>query len=96
LAEYIDIVEDVKIYDEYGIFTAIKKSTKFNSFAGQTVSVFSLTPDTEITYSGLEYPVEARRFTSWWQGTLNKSVGTEFEIKFDFGRLVVFQSFELL
>jgi thiamine pyrophosphokinase len=93
LTEYIDIVDDVKMYDDFGVFTAIKQSTKFNSFAGQVVSVFSLTPKTPITYKGLEYPVEKRPLTSWWQGTLNRSVSTEFEIIFPEGKIIVFQGF---
>jgi thiamine pyrophosphokinase len=93
LAEYIDIVDDVKMYDDFGIFTAIKQSTKFSCFAEQVVSVFSLTPEMPITYKGLKYPIKKHPLTSWWQGTLNRSLSTEFEIIFSEGKVIVFQGF---
>ncbi|GHV37408.1 thiamine pyrophosphokinase [Bacteroidia bacterium] len=93
LAEYINIVDDVRMYDDFGVFTAIKQSTKFNCLPGQVVSVFSLTPETPISYKFLEYPIEKRPLTSWWQGTLNRSLSTEFEIIFSEGKVIVFQGF---
>jgi thiamine pyrophosphokinase len=64
---------------------------RFQSYKGQQVSIFSLTPDTRISSLGLRYPIEDRRFTSWWQGTLNESAGEQFSLSIDKGCLIVYR-----
>jgi len=64
---------------------------RFQSIAGQQVSIFSLDPTTRISTLGLKYPVENHCFTSWWQGTLNEAVGEQFSLSIDQGCLLVYR-----
>jgi len=50
-----------------------------------------LTPDSKISSLGLKYPLEKRNLTSWWQGTLNESVGEQFSLSIDKGVLLVYR-----
>jgi len=76
-----------------GIFTPVLKSTRFESFVGQQISVFSLNPETEISSENLKYPLNELKLTSWWMGTLNESFDESFSINFEKGELVIFQLF---
>ncbi len=78
----------------YGVFTPIARTTIFDSFEGQPVSVFSFTPETEITFKGLQYPVQNRQFKHFWEGSLNVSLGEYFTVSFDDGKLLVYQAFK--
>lgn len=64
---------------------------RFQSFQGQQVSIFSLTPETVISSLGLKYTLENRTLTSWWQGTLNESSGEQFSLSIDQGILLVYR-----
>jgi thiamine pyrophosphokinase len=70
-----------------GAFTV----ARFQSFQGQQVSIFSLTPETRISSLGLQYPLDDRKLTSWWQGTLNESLGDQFSLSIDSGILLVYR-----
>lgn len=70
-----------------GVYTV----ARFESFAGQQVSIFSLTPSTLISTLGLKYPIENRPLTSWWQGTLNETVGEQFSLSINEGALLVYR-----
>jgi len=93
LAEYSLRIGEVCLLTDYGRMDAIHKSTNFACRPGQQISIFALTPDTQITAHGLLYPVENRIFTSWWQGTLNQTTGDNFRIELDRGRLLIYQLF---
>ena len=90
LADYATSV-GVQLITDYGVFTPILQSGSFESFAGQQISVFSLTPDTVFTFHGLKYPLTGQTLTSWWQGTLNEAAGNEFSIFMDQGKVLVFR-----
>jgi thiamine pyrophosphokinase len=91
LANYMDDLTSVKMLTDYGVFTPISKTTTFESFENQAVSIFSLTPETLISTDGLAYPVKNHKFYSWWEGTLNRSLGEQFTIEINFGKIIVFQ-----
>ncbi|MDO5570470.1 MAG: thiamine diphosphokinase [Bacteroidales bacterium] len=90
LADYCEWFEKIEIITDYGTFVSINKTTTFESFEGQQVSIFSLTPDTYISTEGLKYPIAQRQLTSWWQGTLNEALSNEFTISFTNGKLILF------
>lgn len=92
LTEYIDHLDNVSMITNYGVFNAISGDTQFESFDGQQVSLFCITP-TEITSEGLKYPIEKRIFTSWWQATLNESISNQFVIKTS-NKIIVFRAFQ--
>ena len=91
LANYIDLLTSVKMFTDYGVFTPISKTTTFESFENQVVSIFSITPETLITTDNLAYPRNRQKFLSWWEGTLNRSLGEEFTIEMEAGKIIVFQ-----
>ena len=61
---------------------------------GQQISIFSMYPCGEITTEGLRWPITRRRLTSWWQGSLNEALGTEFTLTLspDARLIIYFQS----
>jgi len=91
LADYIDLIEDITMITDYGVFNAIKTSSKFESFVGQQVSLFNLS-STPITSKNLKYPIEKQIFKKWWQATLNESLDDHFEIETS-DKTIIFRSF---
>ena len=89
LAEYIDIEGiNISMATDYGIFTAIKKTTVFESYKGQQISIFDI-GHTPTTFHNLKYPVENRVLENWWQGTLNEALSDSFTIETQ-GKMIVF------
>lgn len=87
LAQYMEYA-NVSMYTNYGVFNAIDRSTEFESFPGQQISIFSLTPQIPISYSGLKWDIN-RPLMSWWEGTLNEALSDRFKITFGKGALVI-------
>jgi thiamine pyrophosphokinase len=93
LADYAEYA-NVQMITDYGVFIPLLKSAQFKSFAGQTVSIFSLTPGTVFTFQGLKYPLTGQTISSWWQGTLNEALGAEFFIEMEEGvKALVFRGY---
>ncbi|GBU08701.1 thiamine pyrophosphokinase [Bacteroidales bacterium] len=92
LGEYSEKCE-IQMLTEYGVFVPIKRSSKFESFKGQQVSIFSLNPNIEITTKLLKYPIQNRKLNSWWEGTLNEALKEVFEIEINEGKLLVFRKY---
>lgn len=93
LTEYVSLFDAVEMVSDFGVFTPIKTSRTFQSVAGQQVSIFCITAQTEVTSRGLRWEVSERRFECWWEGTLNEATGNEFTISFEGkGRIVVYQA----
>jgi thiamine pyrophosphokinase len=80
---------------DYGVFTPIYRTTTFESYAGQQVSIFCITPHTTLTSNQLKYPLQQVSFDSWWKGTLNESCGTSFTLDFKEGTVIVFREHKL-
>jgi thiamine pyrophosphokinase len=80
----------VKILTDTGIFIPLLRSSFIDSYESQQVSIFSLDPSTEITASGLKYPLVSRKLGNWWEGSLNESAGDIFSINFSKGRVILF------
>ena len=78
---------------DYGRFTPLLKTGMLESRKGQQVSLFSLFPFGTVSVRGLRYPIENRRLTAWWEGTLNEALGDEFEVILNEGaRVLVYRS----
>jgi thiamine pyrophosphokinase len=93
LVEYARNLNVIMVTDT-GIFHPVLKSSRFKSFRGQQISVFSTDPATEITSSGLLYPLTKRKLRNWWEATLNEANGDFFELDFSQGQIIVFQKFK--
>ncbi|MDR2972598.1 MAG: thiamine diphosphokinase [Bacteroidales bacterium] len=79
----------------HGVFTPINKTTTFNSYPKQQISIFSFSPNTEITYHGLKYPVYRQRFKELWEGSLNEAVAESFTVDIEGnGKILVFSQFQ--
>lgn len=91
LAEYNKI--KVSMISDYGEFIPINKTTVFESFEGQQVSLFSLNPNTVINSENLKYPLVDYKLDAWWKGTLNESNAKQFTIRFDLGKIIVYKLF---
>lgn len=82
---------NVRILTDNGVFIPISKSTVFKSKVGQQVSIFSMSPQLQISSVGLKYPLQKLALKSWWMGTLNEAISDEFRIEFEGeSQLVVF------
>src|SRR5664279_2632762 len=73
LADYIGNVNVIMVTDT-GILKPLMKSSEISSFPGQQVSIFSINPETEVTSSGLRYPLMNTNMPNWWYATLNDSL----------------------
>lgn len=80
LLDYVPLFHRIEMLSDYGLFTPLLHSATLASRPGQQVSIFSLSPDNEITTNGLRWPITRRKLTSWWQGSLNEATGTSFTI----------------
>jgi len=80
----------------YGIFIPIHQTTTFESFAEQQISIFSFSPEAEITFHGLKYPVNKHKFKELWEGSLNEATAAHFTVELgDGAEVLVYQGFKL-
>lgn len=92
LINYAEIA-DVQMFTDYGVFVPQLKTSVYESYPGQQISIFSLTPETFITFHNLIYQVEKKGLTSWWQGTLNEAVSDNFTVEMNQGKLLIFREY---
>ena len=92
LAEYIKDVNIIMVTDT-GLILPFLKSSAISTFPGQQVSIFSIDPDTEITSTGLRYPLLRTKLRNWWFATLNEALGESFSLEFSGGRVIVYLKF---
>jgi thiamine pyrophosphokinase len=93
LADYARIV-NVSMVTDTGIFLPFLKSCRIESFQGQQISIFSIDPGTQITSTGLRYPLKKKNPVNWWEATLNEALEDHFSVEFDSGRVIVFLAFK--
>jgi thiamine pyrophosphokinase len=92
LAEYSRDLK-VMMYTDTGIFESFDTTLTLETYPGQQVSLFSITPDTRITSKGLRYPLNNLQLKNWWQGTLNEAVSESFSLEFEEGIVIVFRQY---
>ncbi|MDR3184555.1 MAG: thiamine diphosphokinase [Prevotellaceae bacterium] len=93
LADYAAMLHRVEMLTDHGRFTPLLASATLESYAGQQVSVFCLTPHLSINSEGLKYPLQGVALDSWWKGTLNEALDKRFSLLFDDGRLLIFRMY---
>ncbi len=84
---------NIKMYTDNGVFNLISKSTVFKSFKNQAVSIFSIDKTITINSKNLNYPYKNKSLNNLYEGTLNNSIGNEFEIGLSHGTILVFQQY---
>lgn len=92
LTEYAREINVIMVTDT-GTLTPLLASSLVTSFPGQQISIFSVNPETEITSTGLKYPLKRFKPLNWWAATLNESEGYSFNMSFANGPLIVYQKF---
>jgi len=92
LAEYVKNTDLIMVTDT-GIFVPARETIEIESFPGQQVSLFSIDPFTEISSTGLRYPLRNTKLMNWWRGTLNEATGGSFRLEFAGGPLIVYLKF---
>ena len=92
LADYNRDMKAIMLTDT-GSFRVFDSTVTIDSFPGQQLSLFSIDPDLAVTSSGLRYPLQELRLTSWWRGTLNEALSDSFTLIFEGGNLIVFMEY---
>ena len=80
LGAYARQVSGIKCITNYGVFQVVSASGVFSSYPGQQVSLIALTPQAEVSSSGLKYPLAGLVLNNWWQATLNEATGESFAL----------------
>ena len=83
---------NIHVVGDRGAFDFIDQDSRSESFAGQQVSLFTLSPTTEISTSGLRYEPPQNHLEAMWQGVSNESLGDEFTIHTN-GPTIVYRRF---
>lgn len=92
LAEYSREI-DVMMITDTGVIMPMIINGSVRCFPGQQISVFSIDPETEITSTGLRYPLNKLKLHNWWRATLNEAAGETFSLEFSGGPLIVYMKF---
>ena len=92
LADYNRDIKVIMLTDT-GSFQVFDRTVTIDSFPGQQVSLFSIDPHLAVTSSGLRYPLQNLKLTSWWRGTLNEAMDDRFTLVFEGGDLIVFMDY---
>lgn len=82
LSKYISEIK-VSILSDHGLFLPISETATIESFPGQQVSIFSQSPEVEISSKGLKYPLQELKLRNWWMGTLNEALEKKFTIEIE-------------
>ena len=93
LADYATMLHSVEMLTDYGRFTPLLASSTLESYAGQQISIFCMTPHLRINSEGLKYPLRDAVLDSWWKGTLNEALGNRFRLLFEKGEIIVFRTY---
>ena len=92
LADYSEQIPDLKFITNYGVFFIARKSGDFPTFPGQQISIIALQTGTEVSSSGLKYPMNKLALNRWWQATLNEALADQYHLDFPPGtQLLIFQ-----
>ena len=92
LADYSELVPNLKFITNYGMFFIAQKSGDFPAIPGQQISIIALQTGTPVTSSGLKYPMDKLVLNRWWQATLNEALSDNFHLDFPEGtQLLIFQ-----
>ena len=80
LLDYAQLFNRVEMLTDYGLFTPVTRAAAFKTQPGNQVSIFAPRSGVRVTSEGLRWPLEDRSLDSWWQGSLNETLGSEFSI----------------
>ena len=90
LADYMDHAQ-VCMLTDYGFLIPVAGNAGLASYPGQQISVFCMDQH-PLTLRGLQWPLENRIISRWWEATLNEALADSFEIETR-GKVIVFQQY---
>ena len=94
LTVYRTMFNRVQMVSDYGVFEPITRTTTFQSFPHQQISIFALPPVPHITLHGLLFPFENQQPLIWWQTSLNEAIGDSFTVELhETGNVIVYKLF---
>lgn len=80
------------MHDNFGTFTILKPGIeKFMDKKGRTISLFSLSDISNIQLNGFEFSIDKESLSTPFLGVSNKICEDEASIKFDKGKLLVYE-----
>ena len=80
------------MHDNFGTFTLLKPGIeKFTNKKGRTISLFSLSDISNIQLNGFEFSIDKESLSTLFLGVSNKICKDEASIKFDKGKLLVYE-----
>lgn len=94
LAEYINLLDEITMISDFGIFTAHINKAHLTTIPGQQLSIFTLDPKTKINCNELKWPLNNHQFNSWYQGTLNQATSDTINLTSD-NSFIVFRAFNI-
>ena len=94
LTEYAQMIKDIALISEYGIFTAHSGNTQLKTLVGQQISFFTVKSSTLINCNELKWPLVNFQAHLWNQGTLNQAIGNYINLNTT-DITIVFRAFEI-
>ena len=74
-------VPEIQLVTDDGIFEIVRDARTFSCRPGDSVSVFAPTPNTKVSSTGLQWPLDGVDLSPLWAGTLNKTQGESFTLR---------------
>ena len=80
----------IEMYSDFGSFHFVKKEQTFESYKGQTISIFSNSKEAKIKTKNLKYHLNEEPLPSLYSGVSNESISSEFSLEVDGGSIIVY------
>ena len=80
LPDFAAVAPEIALVTNAGVFTVVKGRRTYPCECRVPVSVFAPTPGTQLTSTGLEWPLDAVSLDALWSGTLNRTTSTTFTL----------------
>ena len=71
---------DTVLYTDTGTFEAVRGTQTLSAPVGSPVSIFAPVPGTDVSSSGLQWPLDGVPLGPLWAGTLNRTTGPRFTL----------------
>jgi len=81
---------NIEMYSNFGSFFFVNKKQIFESFKGQTVSIFSISKETTIKTNNLKYFLNEDSLPFLYSGISNESISNWFSLKVAGGSIMVY------
>lgn len=80
LPDFAAVASDCEMVTNAGIFSVVVGARTYRCERGELVSVFAPMPGTEVSSTGLEWPLAGVALDRLWSGTLNRTTAESFTL----------------